>query len=71
MREKCKHNFGWCAVKDVHLFVNSNNEVSIGFGRGGQKKGYGIEFRCNYPECNARRNIYITGKIVSWGKIKT
>ncbi len=66
---RCKHDFGWCILKDVYVFIDENNKVSFDF-RSLDSKSYKLKMRCNYPECTAIRNIYIKGEVVKLGRIK-
>lgn len=66
---KCKHDMGWLPYNDTHIFIWKDGKVSFAF-QGLGRKTYKIKVRCNYPDCDAERNIYLIGKVVKWGKIK-
>lgn len=62
--KKCKHNYGWCNVGNGCVYIFPDGRISFDFNNQGK-----IKFRCNIPDCNAERNIYIKGEIVKFGKI--
>ncbi|HEU04039.1 MAG TPA: hypothetical protein ENH95_02830 [Nitrosopumilus sp.] len=65
MKQKCKHEHGWCSTKDTYVFVNEKGKLTVGFEP--QNK---ITMRCNYPECAATINAYLEGKIKKQSKPK-
>lgn len=69
MKKKCKHDKGWLVIDDVDIFVFEDGKVSFNF-QGRDRKTYKIKMKCNYPNCNKKRNVYISGKLEKWGKIK-
>jgi hypothetical protein len=73
MREnkmKCKHEYGWLIKDNVSVFLHPNNKLSFDFGDI-KNKSYKLKFKCNIPDCSSTRNLYITGKVVKWGRIKS
>lgn len=65
---KCKHDYGWSAKKDIYIFVYEDLKRIVGDFQYG--KTCKIKMRCNVPDCNAERNIYIKMKVEKIGKIK-
>lgn len=66
---KCKHEWGWFVIRDVPVYVFPNGAVVFGFNRHGERAKFLA--RCNNPECQAVRNVYIGQKFgVGLGKIR-
>lgn len=66
---KCKHSFGWCSVKRSFMFIFPNEKLTFDF-QGKDRKSYKVEFRCNRPDCEARRWVYISNSKVRFGKVR-
>jgi hypothetical protein len=64
---KCKHDNGWCINKNINIFVFPNNEIGIDWNFG--NKSAKLKARCNNPDCNAERNVYIKGAFIQYGNI--
>lgn len=69
MKMKCKHDMGWCIIEECYLLIFPNHKVAFNF-QGRDRKTYRIKVQCNYVDCDAVRNVYITASVVKWGKIK-
>ncbi|MEK6882118.1 MAG: hypothetical protein AABY22_21050 [Nanoarchaeota archaeon] len=68
LNKKCKHEYGWLAIKNLVFFIFENGKIAFNF----QSKNcrfYKIKIRCNNTECKAVRNVYVIGKIAKWGRI--
>lgn len=65
----CKHEIGWLVIRNVSVFVAPNGGVEFGYQRGKHAK---LLARCNNPDCDAVRNIYIGQHFgVGYGKVRT
>lgn len=71
--DKCKHDLGWCLVGNTNVFIFDKNNKwhdpeSVMFGYTGRRNK--LVFGCNHTHCDKVRNVYLSGKVVTWGKIR-
>lgn len=69
MSLECKHDMGWLPDNRTRIFVFEDGTVRFGFATKRNKRGK-ILMRCNYPDCNAVRNVYLDCKVRKYGKVR-
>jgi hypothetical protein len=63
-----KHDCGWLIKEYCSVFIFEDGTVSFNF-QGRNRKSYKLRFCCNYPDCKAEINIYLTSNVAKYGKI--
>ncbi len=67
--ERCKHNNGWCVKKSIFVFVNQHSILCFDF-KQPTARGQKLKVRCNNPDCDKVRNIYVRGRVIKWGRVR-